>query len=296
MDVLVDRFDYRYVSIYLARPDGTFLLGAQRGYASPIESFDGSAGVVGRIIRTRRTEHIADVSADPDYVAADPQVRSEISVPLLSDGELLGILNVESVQTLDKTDLRLVSTVADRLAQYVALGRERDRLAELSVRDPLTGIHNRRFLDESLTRVFAARGRLAPEERPMLAAILFDLDHFGRVNKLHGLAAGDDALRRFGSLLGVRFRGADLIARYGGEEFLVVMECSLEQAMRRANDVRSAFAASAPDHAPRVTVSAGCAGLDPDRELPVEMFLAAADAALSMAKRSGRDQVIAATA
>jgi diguanylate cyclase (GGDEF)-like protein len=296
MDLLVDRFGYRFVSIYLARPDGILELGSQRGYESPIETFDGSSGVVGRIMRTHEAELITDVTLEPAYVAADPAVRSEISAPLLVGTELLGILNVESMRRLDQTELRLVTTVADRLAQYVALGRERDRLADLSIRDPLTGVHNRRYLDSVLSQAFAARARREPEDRTVLTAVLFDLDHFGQVNKLHGLAAGDAALRRFGSLLGLRFRGADLVARYGGEEFLVVMEATLEDAVRRANEVREAFAVSTADGEPAVTVSAGCASLEPDRDLPVEMFLAAADAALSMAKRSGRDQVVAAAA
>ena len=298
MDVLVERFGYEYVSIYLSRPaDNMLVLGAQRGYQTTIDEFDGTYGVVGRIMHTRRAELVADVSKDPDYVAANPDVRSEISAPLIVAGEFLGMVNVESSGRLDETDLRLVAAVADRLASYVALGLDRERLAELSVRDPLTGLHNRRHLDASLDRLFAARARQRAADREPLSMMLFDLDHFGALNKEHGVAAGDAALRRFGTLLADRFRQADIVARYGGEEFLVVLiGSSLADAERRANDVREATAAGADadGDVPHVTVSAGCASLVGDAEATPAELVARADVALSMAKRSGRNRVVAA--
>jgi diguanylate cyclase (GGDEF)-like protein len=298
MDVLVERFGYQYVSIYLSRAgDNVLVLGAQRGYQTPIDTFDGSYGVVGRIMRTRRAELVPDVSLDPDYVAANPDVQSEISAPLIVAGEFLGMVNVESGGRLDETDLRLVSAVADRLASYVALGLDRERLAELSVRDPLTGLHNRRHLDESLDRLFAARARQAADKRELVSVILFDLDRFGALNKEHGVAAGDAALRRFGRLLAERFRQADIVARYGGEEFLVVLlGSSLDDAERRADDVRAALASASdadPD-VPHLTVSAGCACLAGAVDATPADLVARADVALSMAKRSGRNRVVAA--
>lgn len=296
MDVLVDRFGYHYVSIYLARQDGSLHLGAQRGYDATVEHFDGTAGVVGRVMRTREPELIQDVASDPDYVSANSDVTSEICAPLIVGGEFLGIVNVESVgRRLDPTDLRLVTSVADSLATYVALGRERERLAYLAVRDPLTGIHNRRYLDDSLRRLFAARARQHPLRRDWVSVILFDLDHFGQLNKQFGLAVGDDALRTFGGLLADRFREADIVARYGGEEFLVVLvDARLADAERRADDLRQAFAAKTREVGQPVTVSAGCSAMAPDDVSDPESLIAAADAALSMAKRSGRDRVVAA--
>ena len=294
MDVLVRRFGYRYVSIYLARPDGLLTLGAQRGYATPIETFDGTYGVVGRVMRRRRAELVADVSVDPDYAAANSDVVSEISAPLLVADEFLGMVNVESAgRRLDETDLRIVTAVADRLATYVALGRERERLADLSIRDPLTRLHNRRYLDEALAQLLARRARRT--DSGPLSVILFDLDDFGRLNSRHGLAVGDEALRMFGRLLADSFREADIVARYGGEEFLVALEdCPLPYAERRANEVRKAFAAATTDaeNLPAVTVSAGCAAPVADRST-AEDLVAAANVGLSMAKRAGRNRVVA---
>ncbi len=300
VDVLVSQFGYRYVSLYLARPDGSLELGAQRGYAAAIETFDGRSGVVGRIMRERRAELVADVSVDRDYVAVNPDVVSEVCAPLLDGDSLLGIVNVESAGTaLDEADRRAVVAVADRLAAYVALWRERQRLAELSVRDPLTGLANRRVLEERIEGLFAARARREPAERPSLALLLFDLDHFGRLNNAHGHAAGDEVLRVVGRLFASRFRVSDLVARYGGEEFVVVLDgATLEQAAERAEEVRVGLAATVIDGADgriRVTVSAGCTALGEGQEATWADLLAAADVALGMAKRAGRNQVVCAS-
>jgi diguanylate cyclase (GGDEF)-like protein len=135
-------------------------------------------------------------------------------------------------------------------------------------------------------------------ERRPVSVILFDLDHFGTFNKLHGVQVGDQALRVFAHVLRERTRQTDLVARYGGEEFVVVLDgADRDQAMRVAEEVRSRLAARtipAEDGAPlRLTVSAGCAALD-DAEPTSQALLRTADVALSMAKRGGRDRVVAA--
>ena len=92
MDVLAGTFGYHHPSVYLWT-GGILRLGAQRGYEEPIEDFSIETGIIGRVARNREAAFVPDVSADPDYVSADLAVVSEISVPLLSDGELLGVLN-----------------------------------------------------------------------------------------------------------------------------------------------------------------------------------------------------------
>ena len=125
---------------------------------------------------------------------------------------------------------------------------------------------------------------------------MFDLDHFGLLNKQYGHQAGDAMLRKFAELLRGRFRGGDIAARYGGEEFVVVLvDCTREDAARAANDVRRALERVAIDHDGlilRATVSAGCAALEPDMT-PTDL-LARVDLALSMAKRAGRNTVVVA--
>ena len=132
VDQLVERFEYRYVSIYLV--DGEELvLGAQRGYATPIGRFTATRGVMGRVWRTHETAWIGEAASDPDFVAADPEITCEISVPLLAGDEMLGILNVEEVRSgrpLDVGDVRLIESIADRLTTAIVVGRDRVELAE----------------------------------------------------------------------------------------------------------------------------------------------------------------------
>ncbi len=129
MALMVERFGYPLVSIYLLEDDGTLRLGAQRGYDPEhvIESFDGSSGVIGRVMRTRESALVRDVATDPDYEMASDAVRSEITVPLIAGGDLLGVLNVEhpDVGGLDESDRSTLVLVGERIAGAIALGRER---------------------------------------------------------------------------------------------------------------------------------------------------------------------------
>ena len=462
--LLVESFGYTYPSIYTT--DGRILrLGAQRGYENPIHEFEPSAGVIGRVARTREAAFVRDVTLDPDYLSADPGIRSEISIPLLAHGAFLGVLNVESTEELEEHDLAAVSVVADRVAVALALAIERANLAEralvfqrlvefsskvssvlaatelydvivhavdavvpaelvaitvrdrssglyivraqqgssgatgvaiepgegmagraikegrivraenfrradfpaslrngsaldeyawalglpligedgtigaltvgradrgrpftdlelealdllagevtlavsnallhgevaeLAIRDALTGLHNRRYFDEAFRALTAVRARLPEGERQPLAIVLFDLDHFGAFNKLHGHLIGDDVLRTFGRLLQGRLREADLVGRYGGEEFVAVLPgASRADACRIAEEIRVSLEAAnitgmGGGRHP-VTVSAGCAEADAGVATP-DTLIRAADVALAMAKRAGRNRIVA---
>ena len=129
MGLLVDGFGYWYPSIYVGDARGV-RLGAQRGYDFTIDEFDTTKGVTGRVLRTRHAQLVPDVTADPDYVAARPDVVSEIQVPLMAEGRLLGVLNVESRFRLDEGDLASVQVVADRVAASMALAAHRRELLE----------------------------------------------------------------------------------------------------------------------------------------------------------------------
>ena len=169
-----------------------------------------------------------------------------------------------------------------------------ETLNERTVRDGLTGLHNRRFFDGEVARLEGVWGRLEVDERPPVSVIIFDLDDFGAINKQHGHQAGDQVLRHFSGLLAKRFREHDLVARYGGEEFVAVLEgVATADAVRIAEDVRATFEGAAIDIGTgtpiRVTVSAGCAQLGEDRDMSAG--LSQADVWLSAAKRAGRNQV-----
>jgi diguanylate cyclase (GGDEF)-like protein/PAS domain S-box-containing protein len=175
------------------------------------------------------------------------------------------------------------------------LENRNETLSERTVRDGLTGLHNRRFFDAEVARLEARWQRLPVDERPPVSVIIFDLDHFGEINNQHGHQAGDAVLRYFSGLLTKRFRGHDLVARYGGEEFVAVLEGAVTaDAVRIAEDIRVTFEAASIDIGTgtpiRVTVSAGCSQLGDDRD--TSSGLSQADVGLAQAKRAGRDQVI----
>jgi diguanylate cyclase (GGDEF)-like protein len=467
VSLLREDLGYDFVSLYLGTSH-RMRLAAQRGYDTVIEEFDGSSGVVGRVMRTSAVAVVADVASDPDYVSASGAVRAEISAPLIADGELVGVVNVEAEATteLDRSDVETISLVAERLASALALARERERLAsraelfhrltvfatavngtldpervqqkivegvstalaassvvltildrstgryfvravagdyrdflgveivpgeglagravrdralvlvdrydgtsdpraiavgaagetvggaamplirddvvvgaltlvrrdldrpfgrdetealpilaglvalavtntflhadmtELSIRDSLTGLFNRRYLDTTIARLEAARDRSPRAERRRAAVVIFDLDHFGDFNKQHGHQTGDVILRSFAELLQRRFRGSDVVSRYGGEEFLAILDgATVDQARAVADEIRVSFAlvrVSGPEGTLlSATVSAGCAGIGTDNDRFADA-IARADVGLVTAKRAGRNRVVAA--
>jgi diguanylate cyclase (GGDEF)-like protein len=298
VDALADVFGYSHPSIYTG-DDHRIRLGAQRGYAEPIVEFGStSPGVFGRVMRTRQIVHLPDVSADPTFVRADPAVTSEVCIPLLSHGTFLGLLNVEDTKELGDRDLTAISVVADRISVSMALAMERASLAEQATRDSLTGLHNRRYFDDAMAQLSARLEREGPDRCPPIGVIMFDLDHFGAVNKDHGLAVGDEALRAFGRILRGRSRTADIVARYGGEEFVaILLDAQGPDAVRLADWVRHELAGTrftTADGSPlTITVSAGCAAAPHGERTPGEL-VRAADSALRQAKRAGRNQVVGA--
>jgi diguanylate cyclase (GGDEF)-like protein/PAS domain S-box-containing protein len=184
----------------------------------------------------------------------------------------------------------------DRKARQTRILEARNEtLNDRAAHDPLTGLHNRRFFGTAVTRLERSWRRQTLAERPPISVILFDLDHFGEINKAHGHQAGDAVLRQFAAILRKRFRESDLVTRYGGEEFAAVLEgATAADAYRIAEGIRDALETCEIDIGTgtplRLTVSAGCAQLGDLAD--VSAGLAVADVWLAQAKRSGRNQVI----
>jgi len=224
-----------------------------------------------------------------------------LGVPLVRDDVVVGALTLVR-HDLDRPftpdELEALPIVAGVVALAITNTFLHADVTELSVRDSLTGLFNRRYLDATMTRFEAARARRAPEARERAAVAIFDLDHFGDVNKRHGHQAGDAILRAFADILRKRFRGSDVVARYGGEEFLAILDgATLDQAVSVAEEIRTSFSqivVDGPDGSPiAATVSAGCAALTTEDER-FDAMVARADVGLVLAKRSGRNRVVAA--
>jgi diguanylate cyclase (GGDEF)-like protein len=171
--------------------------------------------------------------------------------------------------------------------------RERNaELNRLSRADALTGLFNRRHLDESLDREYAdARRYVQP-----LCVLLFDLDHFKLVNDTHGHPAGDAVLRSFADRLVGQLRAGDTAGRWGGEEFLVILpRTDLDGGLEVAERIRAATAAEpvvVEGSTIAVTVSGGCA-LGPGNS--VQALVDLADNCMYQAKVAGRDRIVTAT-
>jgi diguanylate cyclase (GGDEF)-like protein/PAS domain S-box-containing protein len=228
-----------------------------------------------------------------------------VCVPLAAQGETLGVLYVENVSEPagsvvkagpDQMEVleRQATAVAERISLALANLRLRDILRSQSSRDPLTGLFNRRFMEESLEREL----RRALRGKQQVALLMLDIDHFKRFNDTFGHQAGDALLRALGNLLKESTRGQDVVCRYGGEEFAFVLAgASLDAARKRAELLREDIKQLNAQHGGQllgaVTLSIGIAVFPDNGDTP-EHLLKAADDALYRAKEEGRDRIISA--
>lgn len=224
-----------------------------------------------------------------------PDLACGICVPLVTQGNVLGLLHVTGRlgETLGAPERDAVEAVAEHLAVVLYSLELRESLRVQSLRDPLTGLYNRRYLEESLPREIE---RCERRGRP-LSVLMLDVDYFKRFNDEHGHGAGDVLLGRIGQVLASVTRGEDIACRFGGEEFTIVMpEASLDQAIARAEQIREAIADASVTYMRRelgpVTASIGVGELRVGTDSP-ETLLAAADRALYAAKAQGRNRVLA---
>jgi two-component system cell cycle response regulator len=199
------------------------------------------------------------------------------------------------VRPIDANELLARARTQVKRKRYVDHLRVRlEHSVELAILDPLTGLHNRRYLTGHLATLFEdASLRCKP-----LSILLIDIDHFKAVNDSHGHDAGDAVLREFATRIRCNTRGIDLACRLGGEEFVVVMPgCDRDKAFHVGERLRQCIAASPFEVGGRggalpVTASVGVAALEFAGDTP-ELILKRADQALYCAKRDGRNRVVA---
>ncbi len=229
-----------------------------------------------------------------------PSVVGTLCMPLMAHGETLGIVSVRpradvpATQPIDVRQ-RLLTAAAQQIAVAIANLRLRESLRQQSIRDPLTGLFNRRFLEESLAREV----RRAERHNSQVSVLMLDVDHFKRFNDTWGHEAGDLVLREIGAVLDQSVRDGDVACRFGGEEFAIVMpDAPFEIALLRAEQLRMRVKAIAIAYREQalgaVAVSVGVASYR-QHGLDGEHVLRSADEALYMAKQAGRDRVAGAT-
>jgi diguanylate cyclase (GGDEF)-like protein len=225
-----------------------------------------------------------------EYMGTTRSLRARI---WRAHGELrlLAEYDIDELERLLDTVLELNHEYAKTQLDLAHINRKLEQreaqIVASSMTDPLTGVGNRRRLEQAL----AAEISRANGTGTRLCAIMADLDHFKRVNDTYGHVAGDSVLTAFGDLLRRHTRAIDIVARFGGEEFVVLTpNTDLENAVAIANRIRESLAACAIESLPDpVTASFGVAEMA--RDEPGSGLLRRADAALYEAKYSGRNRV-----
>ncbi|HXA78960.1 MAG TPA: diguanylate cyclase [Candidatus Acidoferrales bacterium] len=224
-----------------------------------------------------------------------------VCVPLAAQGETLGVLSlgrvpagpnssIASVEQGMETLSRQGGAVGERISLALANLRLREVLRSQSIRDPLTGLFNRRYMEESLEREL----RRAVRSDQCVSLIMMDIDHFKRFNDTFGHQAGDTLLRVLGDFLSQRTRGQDVACRFGGEEFaLILAGASSDDGYKRAELLREELKQLTVNHAGRVlgkiTFSIGISAF-PGHGTTAEQLLHFADQALYLSKTEGRDR------
>jgi diguanylate cyclase (GGDEF)-like protein len=261
--------------------------------------------------------YVVDAHSPGSFCKHVPAASSSCSlcVPMMAHGETLGVFHVRTgppgrkqskgkKTRLPEGKQRLAIAVAGQLALAIANLRMRELLTTQATRDPLTGLFNRRLLEETLGRELrrASHGhkRSSDERGPKVRSVgilMVDVDHFRRFNRTFTHLGGDTLLRQLGRFLQEDFcrRGGDIAFRYGGEEFTVILPgAALENTRLRAEELRKQVRRLQVRHEERplgqVTVSVGVAAF-PDHGSTPEALIKAADTALFRAKRKGRDRV-----
>lgn len=224
---------------------------------------------------------------------------SAMCVPLLAQGEALGVLHLVGAPDVgDRVFTPLAQRLAVAASEACALAlasiRLREKLADQSLRDSLTGLYNRRYAEETLEREIAR----AKRESSALSVIMLDLDHFKNFNDEFGHDAGDTALREAATLFAESLRTSDVVSRVGGEEFLLLLPgAAPEDALRKVDKMRERLKKIEVFHRghrlPVLTFSAGAACFPHDGQTADDL-LRAADKALYQAKHAGRDRTMVA--
>ena len=215
-----------------------------------------------------------------------------VCIPMTAGGKTIGVVTLSCpADVLPPAVDLFAKPFADQLGLGLATLQLQQSLHSRAVRDSLTGLYNRRHMEESLAHQMARVSRTGAS----LAVLLVDVDHFKTFNDTFGHAAGDEVLQQIAKLMQTVFREQDIVCRYGGEEFLIILpDATLEVARARAEYLRESVRDLQIHIDGRalagVSISGGIAVAPPHGSTP-EAIIAAADRALYAAKSAGRDRV-----
>ncbi|MBL1142710.1 MAG: diguanylate cyclase [Proteobacteria bacterium] len=238
------------------------------------------------------------------HLTATPE-HGYTCVPIIAQGEMVGMLHLqfpkiehglseEDYDRLIESRQRLVNMTADNLALALVSLKLREALEEQSIRDPLTKLYNRRYMEETIEREFSRCTRSKTE----LGILMLDIDHFKSYNDNYGHDAGDMVLVEFASLMRNKLRDSDIVCRFGGEEFMLIMPgAPLSILEQRAKQIRESLKELTFHYQGKalsnITTSIGIASFPYHGQNPKDL-IKAADTALYQAKETGRDRAVVA--
>ena len=250
-------------------------------------------------LRRNRT-HLVNVDADVNlynlycnHVEHHSHNTPTLCLSMIAKGKTLGMLYLRFAHsaTISKSIQELAETVAQNIAMSFANLTLQQELRYQSLRDPLTGLFNRRYLHESLIKEIER----AQRKQQFIGIMMLDIDHFKRFNDTYGHSAGDLVIKEVANYLISEVRQYDIACRYGGEELVLVMpDASIEDTIVRAEQIRIGISELKLEHEDKilesVSVSIGVSCF-PDDGTTVDSLINAADRALYEAKSAGRDCV-----
>ncbi len=309
LDIVGCMLDYDELVLLLHQPQSdTLKVAATYGLKHPNDivgmEFAAGEGVTGAAIAQRAPISIPNTRNDERYLyykGLKPEDVSFLTVPLLDPAgdKAIGTLNVSrpADKPFGQHERETVQAVSNLVSLALRNGNLYGRLKELSVRDELTGLYNRRDCDKTIQRELIRATRF----KRQLSVLMIDIDHFKKFNDRYGHQEGDKMLQEFAALLKASLRDVDYISRWGGEEFLVILPSTEpEGALNAAEKIRRRVSQHSFDNLKitsdfQFTVSIGVATF-PDDGKTAEELVSRADQALYTAKGGGRNRVIVAGA
>ena len=249
-------------------------------------------------LRRGKPYHFGSSSPNPPCSHIGERIpQYAVCIPLSAQGENIGNLHMltqssNEHEIITSDELKFIETIADSVALAIANLRLRERLHFESIRDGLTGLFNRRYLDETLPREL----HLTKRNNHPISIFMFDIDHFKKFNDTFGHDAGDIVLKNIAGLIFTGVRESDIACRYGGEEFVIILpDTPLETAARRAENLRKEVSALQLIHngkdLGKVTISIGVAAY-PRHGTTRDTLIKSADEAAYQAKEGGRNRVV----
>ncbi|MFZ2413538.1 MAG: sensor domain-containing diguanylate cyclase [Candidatus Cryosericum sp.] len=220
------RLGYQYIALLLYDDESeSLVLRAQKGYTRDYDGLTHAIhdrkGVAVRAFRLRRVINVPDARVCPFYLHAVPGGRSDLALPLMAGGKVIGVLNLESkkVDAFSHEDIRNLTPLAAAIGLMLASMEIKQLLREQAMLDGLTGAHNRRAMDEIVAEELERARRHGHD----LSLVMMDIDEFKSINDRLGHSEGDRVLESLVSVLRKSLRAIDKVIRYGGDEFLLVL-------------------------------------------------------------------------